>query len=155
MTSTLFKSSFYVGILLLSITMNAFASCESEKKTLFSCTTKAGKRIELCDAGKAISYSFGKSASKPEIAISVARNTALISEYQGFGRYMTTAVAIPNGNTEYQVFFSVDKLEDHKIESGVHVSINDKHVATIHCDPARNLINNMEAAGLESATNDK
>ncbi|SFI24164.1 hypothetical protein SAMN04515618_114134 [Collimonas sp. OK307] len=127
----------------------AYAKCEGGSKTLFSCSAKSGKQIEVCDAGSTISYSFGKPQSKPDIALAVPRKFASTSQYQGIGRDMTYSVDIPNGNTTYSVFFSSDKLGDHNIESGVNVSIDNKPVATVNCSGGKDIVNNLEGVDLK------
>ena len=68
---------------------NAFAKCATGNKTIFSCTTAKGKLIEVCDAGKTITYSFGNPQTTPEIALNVPRDKATTFQWAGVGRYLS------------------------------------------------------------------
>ena len=97
----------------------AFAKCDKDVKTVFSCQTAKGKVIEVCDAGKTISYSFGLPTAKPEIVVTVPRAQASTSQWEGVGRYMSYSVNIPNGNGVYSVYWAADRMSDkHGIEAG-------------------------------------
>ena len=128
----------------------AFAKCSNDEKTVFSCLTGKSKLIEVCDAGKTISYSFGFPNTKPEIVVTVPRNKASTFQWEGVGRYMSYAVNIPNGNTIYNVFWGVDRLSDeHPIEAGVNVEINKKLAATVKCVGEKNIVQNIEGIELK------
>lgn len=61
------KTTTIVLTLLLGTTLSgtAFAKCGGGSEILFSCTAqKNGKKIEVCDAGDTIDYSFGKPGKK-------------------------------------------------------------------------------------------
>lgn len=125
----------------------AHAVCDGGSKTVFSCVTKKGKQIEVCDKGKTLSYSFGKPGKKPEIVVSVPRGHASTTQWNGMGRYISYSVTIPNGDTEYSVFHGFDKIDD-KIEAGVNVSIKGKHAATVYCSD-KNLVHDLEGIDLK------
>lgn len=64
---------------------------------------------------------------------------------------MSYAVDIPNGNTTYNVFWGADRLsENHSIEAGVNVLINEKMAATVKCS-GNNIEQNMEGIDLKPA----
>ena len=129
----------------------AHAKCGAGTKTLFSCPTKNGKQIELCDAGKTVEYSFGRMQAKPEIIVSVARAQASTSQWAGIGRWMSYAVDIPNGKTVYNVFWGVDRLSDnHDTEAGVNVMVDGKPIATVECT-GKNIVQNMEGVDLKQS----
>ena len=127
---------------------SAYAACAAGSETLFTCTTAKGKVIEVCDAGKTITYSFGSRQTKPEIALSVPRDKATTYQWEGIGRYMSYAVDIPNGSTTYSVFMGMDRLsEAHAVEAGVHVLNNGKLLATVNCTD-KSLVGNLEGVKL-------
>lgn len=130
----------------------ALAACPSGSETLFFCNTKkVNKQIEVCDAGKTISYSFGKKGQKPELAISVPRSQASTWQWQGIGRYISYAVNIPNGDYNYNVFWGVDRLtEEHAVEAGVNVEKKGELLTTVYCQE-KGLINNLEGVKLKAA----
>ena len=129
---------------------SAFASCEHGSKTVFSCFTAKGKHIEVCDDGKVIEYSYGKSSMKPEIVVKIPRDHASTSQWAGIGRYMSYAVDIPNGNTTYSVFWGVDRLTDkHLIEAGVHIAVNKRLAATVKCAGEKNILQHIEGIDLK------
>lgn len=137
-----------IPVLAVLFTSNVSAKCE-QSKTLFSCLTTKGKQIEVCDAGKTIGYSFGKPQKKPEIAIDVPRELASTYQWAGVGRTMSYAVDIPNGKATYSVFYGVDRLtEDHAIEAGVNVLINNELVTTVNCS-GKNIVSNLEGVDLK------
>jgi hypothetical protein len=59
-------------------------TCAAGSKTLFSCMTEKGKRIELCDAGAKMMYSYGKPGAS-EINLAVDRNNASTHQWEGMG----------------------------------------------------------------------
>ena len=126
------------SILLLStlvLVTNTYAAC-GDSKTVFHCTTTNNKQIEVCDAGKTISYSFGKHSKKPELTISVPRHKATTFQWHGIGRHINYSVSIPNGSYMYSVYTSIDKLEEDEakgFEAGVMVEKNNQHLVTVIC----------------------
>lgn len=137
-----------VGGLLALCVVPAFATCDGGAKTLFSCDTKAGKKIEVCDRGSNIGYAFGRPSAPPEIALNVPRAKATTFQWEGMGRYESYTVNVPNGNTTYSVFWSRDKNSPRQtIESGVHVLVGGKEVATVQCVPA-GVVNKLEGVDL-------
>jgi hypothetical protein len=131
----------------LFVSSMAHAACAS--KTVFACTTSKGKFVEVCDADKTIQYAFGKKNAKPELALEIPRSAASTRQWDGMGRYMSYSVQIPNGNTVYEVFSSVDKIEQ-EITSGINVEIAGKHAATLTCKP-ETVIDNIEGVELPPA----
>lgn len=128
---------------------SAWAACERGSDTVFSCRTAKGKWIQVCDAGKTIDYSFGK-PGEPEMRVRAARKDAATFQWQGVGRSISYAVAVPKGNTTYHVFWSADRLSAaHAIEAGVHVEINQKWVATVRCAGEKNIVQRIEGIDLK------
>lgn len=137
-----------VPVVVALLTPSVYASCEGSK-TLFFCNTVKGKQIEVCDAGDTINYSFGKARQTPEIAIKVPRDKASTYQWAGVGRSMSYAVDIPNGKTTYNVFWGVDRMTDeHAIEAGVNVLINNALVTTVKC-AEKDLVSNIEGVDLK------
>ena len=137
-----------VPVLAALLTTNVYASCEGSK-TLFFCNTVKGKQIEVCDAGDTINYSFGKAKQTPEIAIKVPRDKASTYQWAGVGRSESYAVDIPNGKTTYNVFWGVDKMTDeHAIEAGVNVLIDNELITTVKC-AEKDLVSNIEGVDLK------
>ncbi len=125
--------------------------CEDGAKALFSCEAANGKRIEVCDAGGSIRYSYGKPQETPEITVEVPRSQASTSQWEGVGRYESYAVDIPNGNTVYSVFWGGDRLtEGNPVEAGVNVLINNQLAATVKC-AGKNIPNNLAGVDLKSS----
>lgn len=121
---------------------NASAACERGTKEVFSCSTTKGKRIQLCESPAGIEYSFGAPAKAPEIVVKVPRDKASTSQWEGFGRWQTYSVDVPNGATTYRIFSGHDSQSpDAPLEAGVNVLINGKDVATVACAPKS--VNNL------------
>lgn len=137
-----------VPVVAVLLTTNVYASCEGSK-TLFFCNTVKGKQIEVCDAGDTINYVFGKAQKTPEIDIKVPRDKASTYQWAGVGSSMSYAVDIPNGKTTYNVFWSADRMTDeHAIEAGVNVLINNELVTTVKC-AEKDLVSNLEGVDLK------
>src|ERR1035437_8895272 len=116
-----------IAVAALLVSPAVYANCEGKDKLLFACLTARGKQIEVCNFGKSIRYSYGKPNAKPEIVVIAPSDKVAGISWSGIGRYITNAVAIPNGNTIYQVSWSADKLqESDELEGGVEVIIKDK-----------------------------
>ena len=129
----------------------AAAACLRGESTVFACQTVQGKRIEVCDAGRTLSYAFGR-PGRPEIVLRVPRAAASTWQWQGVGRYVSYAVNLPNGNTEYSVYWGMDRLSDeHEVEAGVHVSIDGRPAATVRCAPSAAVEQNIEGIDLRAA----
>lgn len=130
-------------------TAQAIAACPSDGSTVLSCTTNKGKIIEACDLDSTISYSFGKSG-KPELTLEVPRENASTRQWEGIGSLISYSVDIPNGNTVYSVFWSADRMsESHDLYAGVEVIIDGKSVATVSCNPKKDIVQNMEGIKLK------
>lgn len=130
------KKMIWVGMMCAVMAAPVYAQCAKGSQALFSCMTKKGKQIEVCDAGATISYRFGPPAA-PEIAIQVPRQQARTFQWAGMGRYMSYSVDIPNGQTVYSVFTSLDRIsEKHAFEAGVNVLQKGELLATVKCSGA-------------------
>ena len=139
-----------VAIFPLIVSLNAIAACGKGSETIFSCITGKGKVIELCDSTKTIDYSFGKPTEKPEIVVSVPRTIASTTQWAGIGRWRNYSVEIPNGNTVYSIYWSVDSLaRKNAIEAGVNVEIDQKNAATIKCVGEDKIVQHLEGIDLK------
>jgi len=136
-------------IVLTAMSLSGYvsAACPSSSTTIFSCTTSNNKIIQVCDAKKSISYTFGRT-NQPELSISVPRNRASTYQWSGFGRNMNYTVNIPNGSTTYRVFSNIDKFDEYS-GAGVEVEQNGNLLATVKCDESKPLINNIEGINLK------
>jgi hypothetical protein len=133
-----------VVVLLTFVAPVAHADCDAAKKVLFSCQTAKGKRIEVCNFGQTIQYSFGKSEGKPELRIAVPISKVTGVSCYTCGRYISNSVYIPNRNITYNVFWGGDKLSDTgKTEGGVEVIVNGESKARIAC-ASEPIMNNSE-----------
>lgn len=125
-------------------------TCPPGAVTLFHCLTAKGKRIQLCDEGKTLEYSFGHPEKQPEMVVRVPRAKASTTQWQGVGRYKSESVEIPNGKTTYSVFWGADRVsEDHPAEAGVNVLVNGEHKATVNCGDPDQAISNLEGVELK------
>lgn len=124
---------------------NLYGVCK-EKDIIFFCSTKKGKIIEVCDKKSTIEYSFGKSTGKKDLTLNVPRDTVTTHQWDGMGPMYFT-VNIPNKNTVYSVYFSMDRMsEEHNVDAGVEVITDGKSVATVQCSDK--VVNNMEGVDL-------
>lgn len=145
---------FYFALTAVMLPVAAQAACPKDN-TIFACTTTNGKFVEVCDAGKVIQYTFGRSGETPELALSVPRDQASTFQWPGVGRYINYSVKIPNDNTTYQVFTSAERLfegdedTDASYTAGINVEVDGRHVATVDCK-MDTVIDNMEGIDLKS-----
>lgn len=144
------KHIFLCILLALSITSSASAECDKGSTTVFSCLAAKGKLIQVCDSGKTIDYSFGKPNLPSELIVHASRSEVSTFQWKGFGRYISYAVEVPNGDTTYNVFWGMDRLTDeHSIDAGVMVEVNNKYVATVKCVGEKNIVQNIEGINLK------
>ena len=144
------KHIFLCILLTLSITSSASAECDKGSTTVFSCLSAKGKLIQVCDSGKTIDYSFGKPNLPSELIVHASRSEVSTFQWKGFGRYISYAVEVPNGDTTYNVFWGMDRLTDeHSIDAGVMVEVNNKYVATVKCVGEKNIVQNIEGINLK------
>lgn len=153
--SEMFKQTKMRVITTLAVLITAapvYAACPV-KNIIFACTTTNNKVLEVCNAGKAIDYSFGKKGAKSELAFSAPRSAVTTNQWQGIGRNMYYSVLIPNGtDTVYEVFSNVDKFGE-QTAFGIYVSVNGKQVATVECKP-NTVTDNIEGVNLRQADAD-
>lgn len=144
MNERLIAIAMVLVLVLVFVAPVAYADCRTAEKTLFSCLTAKGKRIEVCNFGQTIQYAFGKSKKTPELSISVPLSKVKGMSCYTCGRYISNSVYIPNGNTIYNVFWGGDKLSDTgETEGGVEIIVNGESKARIACASAP-FINNSE-----------
>ena len=122
----------------------AHAAC-APKKIIFSCTSKGEKKkIEVCDQGKKIRYTFGR-----EMTLEVDRKDASTSQWKGIGGFITYSVTVPNKDVAYEVGISADRnTEEHEVHGGVYVSRGDKILANVKCIES-SIVNNIEGINLK------
>jgi hypothetical protein len=139
-----------VCIIALLVASDAFAACASQADTWFACTTKAAKRIELCNEKTKVRYTFGPKNGVPEITLVVPKEKASTSQPDGQGRWISYAVYIPNGKTIYSVFWGYDRRSDEDdVEAGVHVTTRKGDLATVLCAPGDDITNNLDSVDLK------
>lgn len=124
-------------------------ACPKGSEMIFSCIAAKGKVIQVCDSGKTIDYSFGK-PSTPEIVVRAPRNDTSTYQWQGLGRSIAYSVQVPNGNTTYIVFWSLDRATSERlIDAGVTVEVNKQTVATVKCLGEKHIVQNIEGIDLK------
>ncbi|MGR4896842.1 hypothetical protein ACIPR8_16380 [Stenotrophomonas sp. LARHCG68] len=127
-------------------------TCAATETPLFTCNTTNGKQVLLCDAGDTLHYTFGKPGRPPEMQLKVRREEASTWQWEGIGRAISYSINVPNGNTVYDVFWSVDRMTDeHEVQAGVNVEVNGRHVATVRCN-ADSVEQAMEGVDLKPAS---
>lgn len=133
------KFILYSSILIAPVMANA--ACPQDKAEIFSCTTAAGKSIEVCQNGNQVEYSYGKPGGRPEIVINQPkRSLELWVANELISKDSYTTLAIPNGKTRYIVYDSVSANAT-KHESGVNVEINGQQVSSVQCDGKNTIVN--------------
>jgi hypothetical protein len=122
-------------------------TCSQGTKTIFSCLSTKGKRIEVCDTGSNLTYSFGL-PEKTEISLSVGKSTTTTSQWEGMGYIMSYSINIPNGKTTYSVFQEANQKTE-EASAGVNVLSGEKILATVKCGDT--YFSNIEGIDLPKA----
>lgn len=138
------------GILIGSLAAPAMADCQSANTTVFSCKTSNAKQVDICSAGKNISYSFGK-PNKPELVFSIPKSKAYKYVWDGMTTSEINEVYIPRGNTTY-VAYQVNHRNNGNGGYGLKVLINQKEVANIKC--ASGIKDNIDSVDLSQISTD-
>ena len=131
-----------------ALTIIAAPQVRASDGVLFSCATKSGKVIELKDSGKTIDYSYGK-PGQPEIALRVPRENASTHQWDGMGSTESYEVDVPNGDTVYTVYSSIDKNEQ-SATAGVLVTVKGRQLADVRCADTANRVDHLEGVSLKA-----
>jgi len=120
--------------------------------TIFQCETTNKKNVLVQMNKNRVSYKFGRNLSKPEIAFSVPKNEASTYQWPGGGSIYYD-VDVPNGETVYTVYSSIDRMSrEYDSESGIVVTQNGKELARILCNNnLKRYKNNLEDVDLPSS----
>ena len=145
-------NSILAGAVMAAAINCAYAKCAAGTATVFSCPTSNGKFVEVCDAGKTLTYSFGKPSGPPEIDLKVPRTEASTTQWSRTGSNYSCSVEIPNDKAIYSVFTSMDRLsKKHDLSAGVHVYSGAKRLATVNCT-GKNVKHDLEGIDLKATT---
>ena len=118
-------------------------ACGKGQQQVFTCKTKNNKVVEICNAGKDATYSFGRAGVKPELFLRQPKS-ALEGEYTGGSGSETQWVSFRNNKTSYHIFFDKwfwkgEPGDANYQEGGASASIsveqNGRDLATIECRP--------------------
>jgi hypothetical protein len=105
-------------------------------KTLFSCMTEKGKRVQFCQQGDTVTYSFGPEGA-PEITLSVKNSEVMSRLWDGMGSNEFNEVYVPNGDVMYMAYTSfIHPRGDEEAvapTAGLTVLKKGKSVAEIKC----------------------
>lgn len=105
-------------------------------KTLFSCMTEKGKRVQFCQQGDTVTYSYGPEGA-PEITLNVKNSDVMSRLWDGMGSNEFNEVYVPNGDVIYMAYTSfIHPRGDEEAvaaTAGLTVLKNGKSVAEIKC----------------------
>lgn len=115
------------------------SNCSANSKILFSCTVTTGKRIELCDAGDMIEFTFGTPQSAPDIQLKKPENQISKSHDDAGTSF---SVDVSEGSNNYSIYWGVDRMsEEHAIDAGLYV-FNGSSSETFKCAGA-DIVSNL------------
>ncbi len=121
-----------LALLLIPLAAPAGAACPDDS-SLFACQIGA-KRLDICQSGKVLTYSFGPSA-RPELSLAEPLETIAYLPYSGFGRSRTYSVTFQNDGHSYEVWSSYDRIgEGAPVSAGVTVKEGRATVAELTCN---------------------
>ena len=109
------------------------------EKTIFACTLKNNKKVEVCDLGEKIQYKYGRLLAKPELKILKARGTFLSHPWNGYSSE-NYGISISASGVTYETFFSVSKINNQPYAGLIIKSKTEK----VFICKEKSLINNME-----------
>lgn len=125
----------------------AHADCGSQSSLVFSCATAQGHRVELCDEGPTIRYSFGEAGTAPQVAVTMPRDEVRLAPLRAFGKIESYAVRIPYREATHVIFWSLADAGDEP-EAGVQVFVDGALRTTLQCVPTQ-IRNNIPKAGFK------
>lgn len=104
-------------------------ACGQGEAKVFSCKTRAGKPLDICQAQDAVIYRFG---AKPDMVVKVPTGQMKWETFIGSGG-TTNVLYFPNGETTYQVSH-VGMFKGPDIEDGwIDAMRGDVRLAEIRC----------------------
>lgn len=114
-------------------------------QVVFMCRTEKGdKEIALFKQGDNFIYQYGSNMGAPELQL-VRPSAKVIKEpWPGIGRNIWNNITLTNKEYSYTIRSSYDKMED-KSTSGVSISKNDAHVASVECSTAYSIVDNLSS----------
>lgn len=119
------------AFLLLALAAPAHAACQGDEA--FSCPI-GQKTVEVCYWKGMMTYAFGAEA-KPELIINEPLESLAYTPWPGIGRAIWDSVAFQNDGVTYEVWSSIDKMDENAVmEGGVNVLQGDKTLATLACN---------------------
>jgi hypothetical protein len=116
--------------------------CAPTEKVRFSCGTESGKIISLCGSGSALQYRFGR---KGEVELEYTG--PFVWYRQNHARTISFNVEFTNNGHVYTVFDNDTLGSELDHGSGVNVSKDGKHLATVSCTGPTRL--DVESLGAE------
>ena len=120
-----------ICVALIGLTLGTTTAHAAE----FSCDiANKGRTVTLTQSDKALSYTYGKKGTAPELALTVPVSAVELFTWDGFGRYHTHSVGVPNGQYLYTVYTSYDSIEL-STSTGVTIEKSGKYLAELLCDP--------------------
>ncbi|MDK4679794.1 hypothetical protein [Kingella negevensis] len=105
-------------ILLLALSFPIFAQAKAAEKTIFVCAFDNGKSVRVTERGDVYRYQYGK-ANQPELVFENNRAEAIkrSPRWQGIGRNLWINLTLKNGQYQYSLGWSMDRLTDEHEES--------------------------------------
>lgn len=136
-----------IASVLSLVSFGAFANTE----IIFECKTTNNKIVSVQKNKNTVFYKFGKSLKSPELSFSIPKHLASTFQWNGVGSSIYYDVDVPNGNTIYTVYSSIDRMSSsHDSQSGIIVSDSKgKQLANILCNQNNKpYTNNIEGIDL-------
>jgi hypothetical protein len=121
-------------LILICLASPAAASCPD--LAVLTCTTAGGAKVlEVCLAGEALTYSFGKAGKSPDITLTEPLANGTYTPWNGIGRAIWESTTFTNDGFVYEAWSSFDRLDENAVlEGGVNVLKGDRLQAEVRCD---------------------
>ena len=137
------------GLLVAFAPSLVLAACAKGATTVFSCLASRGQRIEVCDTGRHLTYSYGVPGRKAEVFVRAARERASTRQGRVDGSRRTFSVQVPGGTTVYDVFWGVNVVDGRREEAGgVTLVVEGREEASLFCAAGKPIVQQMEGIRL-------
>lgn len=111
------------------------AACPEGSDTVLSCTAGEINRLDVCQSGEWVRYSYGPIAGDPELELSEGIDFIDFYPWNGIGNAIYETLVFYNDDHAYEVFYTQDRFDEDKPGTGgVAVYGGGELLAQVDCD---------------------
>lgn len=129
-------------------------ACGPGEQQAFTCTTNNNKVVEVCNAGKDATYSFGRAGTKPALFLKTPKTKLRYADSANpvagqSGRAFEQTLQFLNANTSYTI--SLGGNSSSSASASVEVASGGRHLASVACRDGT-VRNNLDVLGMDTHT---